>query len=54
MQDRKPVQIAAVPDTEAHYETLYALCDDGSVWFLSQPGLTDAVWRPLPPIPGVK
>jgi hypothetical protein len=50
---RKPVQIAVVPDTYTHYETLYALCDDGSLWFLMQPcaGVDRGEWKPLPPIP---
>ncbi len=34
MMERSPVQIAVVPDTPDYPETVYALCDDGSIWFL--------------------
>lgn len=50
---RKPIQIAAVPssDTEGAYqtnaETLYALCDDGSIWWY----VHGDEWSLLPPIP---
>ena len=42
MQTRRPIQIAIEPPTEVEHviteATLYALCDDGSLWFMQQIG----------------
>lgn len=32
MQNRKIIQIAATPETQDSYHTIYALCDDGTLW----------------------
>jgi hypothetical protein len=49
---RKIVQISAIPDTSTQYETVYALCDDHTVWriVLKEEDL-NPVWVELPPIP---
>jgi hypothetical protein len=46
----KPIQIAVSPEYEGTYERLYVLCDDGSIWLLTEPGIQD-IWRSLPGIP---
>lgn len=44
---RKIIQITSVG---TKYQIgLYALCDDGSVWFLNEADRRD--WRPIPKIP---
>ena len=49
---RKPIQIAAIPYTELSRETLYVLCDDGSLWRMEAAQFTTLrVWERLPPIP---
>lgn len=46
---RKIIQIAARSDGPDYGPLLYALCDDGSVWF-KIPG-KDSAWESFPPIP---
>jgi hypothetical protein len=47
---RKPIQIAVSPEaTENQIGLVYALCDDGTIWFI--PEKSGAEWQPLPPIP---
>lgn len=29
---RRVVQICAIPETDGNYCTVYALCDDGTIW----------------------
>jgi hypothetical protein len=49
---RKPIQIAAIPYTELSRETLYVVCDDGSLWRVEAPQLaTPRTWERLPDIP---
>jgi hypothetical protein len=47
----KVIQIATTPDSDKVYETLFALCDDGSIWHLVSPTTSDGVWTRLPDIP---
>jgi hypothetical protein len=53
MTDRKIIQIACAEagDGEAVGGTLYALADDGSVWFMLDPWKGKAPWKPLPQLP---
>lgn len=47
---RKIIQIAIEPATERYdYTTMYALCDDGSVWFMNVVD-DQKIWRPSPSI----
>jgi hypothetical protein len=48
----KFIQIAAteIPTDDEPTGTLYALADDGSVWFMVDPWLSNARWRKLPVI----
>ena len=34
---RKAIQISTVA-SKGHYETLYALCNDGTIWFMESAG----------------
>lgn len=45
---RKPVQIAAMPESEKYYPTVVALCDDGTMWAYN---FDSKIWSELPPIP---
>ena len=45
---RKIIQIAAIPETKNSFRTVFALCDDGTVWDIFESG--DG-WELLPPIP---
>lgn len=45
---RKIIQIAATPETKNSFRTVFALCDDGTVWDIFESG--DG-WELLPPIP---
>jgi hypothetical protein len=44
---RKIVQITAVPGADNGESSIYALCDDGTLWALSHSGQ----WHELPAIP---
>jgi len=48
---RRIIQIAAVPAGSTNDETLYALADDGSAWFLVLTRLSDRYWIRLPELP---
>jgi hypothetical protein len=50
-QEMKVIQIAATSDTEYAYDTLFALCSDGSIWHLISPTMSSGVWTKLPDIP---
>lgn len=43
--------LSAIPETNHRSEALFALCSDGAIWRMSEPGPT-ARWEQLPPIPG--
>lgn len=45
--ERKIVQIAATPETEKAPRAAYALCDDGTFWFLDE----GFGWYLMPAIP---
>lgn len=49
---RRIIQIAATPDTTDRYVTMYALCDDGTVWNIAwdMRGVPTK-WSPVPPVP---
>ena len=56
MVTRKPIQIAIEPRTDVEHviteATLYALCDDGSLWFMQQIGSSDEwEWSRIVDIP---
>lgn len=51
---RKPMQITAVPETENRFETLYVLCDDGTIWQMYHTMSGDCVWKQVPPIPSTR
>jgi hypothetical protein len=34
---RTPIQLAAIPSAAGTLETLVALCEDGSMWYMSNP-----------------
>lgn len=46
---RKIIQIAIDPSTDEYTGSVYALCDDGTVW--SRQDITNKQWYKLPPIP---
>jgi hypothetical protein len=49
---RKPIQIAAIPLTEAGgRETVYALCEDGSIWRRDERLYNPTQWERVPDIP---
>jgi hypothetical protein len=50
---RKIIQIAATRETENYSPRLYALADDGSLWFLADPDERDTPksWTALPNVP---
>lgn len=51
---RVVVQIAVTAETEWEYATVYALCDDGSVWFsphFPEGKLPVLRWHRVPDIP---
>lgn len=43
-----PVATRKVVQTTATSETLYALCDDGTIWGIFS---LEKGWKPVPPIP---
>lgn len=45
---RKTIQIAAVPETDGNYPGIFALCDDGTIFYLR---LGTDQWHAEPPIP---
>jgi hypothetical protein len=45
---RKVVQIAVAPNTPEKKTTLYALCSDSSIWWISD---CSAFWTQIPPVP---
>jgi hypothetical protein len=45
---RKVVQIAVTPNTPEKKTTLYALCSDSTIWWVSD---YSASWTQIPPIP---
>ena len=45
---RKVVQIAVTPNTPEKKTTLYALCSDSTIWWISD---CSAFWTQIPPIP---
>jgi hypothetical protein len=47
---RKITQIAVSPDTKATFPCLYAVCDDGTVWFMNLER-SRGVWEREEPIP---
>jgi hypothetical protein len=50
MTERKIVQIAVAQGGD--WPTLYALCDDGTLWRHQQPmAMTPTPWARVPPIP---
>ncbi len=46
---RKIIQIATTTGTEGGCDFVYALCDDGTLWYLYNQ--TGATWRDLPDVP---
>lgn len=49
---RRIIQIAATPETENEVACVYALADDGRVWFFANPGKSwPGAWTPLPNLP---
>jgi len=46
---RKIIQIAGAPETNGAYQTLVALCDDGTLWET----YFNRKWQPWAEIPGV-
>lgn len=52
---RKPIQLVLKPDGPgAPLEVLFALCNDGSIWFLAKPlspARSDRAWQRLPDVP---
>jgi hypothetical protein len=46
MRKRKVIQICVIPTTGESMETLYALCDDGTIWFIG-----GSEWIEVPEIP---
>jgi hypothetical protein len=46
----KVIQIAVTPDSDGAYDTLFALRDDGSIWYLVTPTTSDGIWVRLPDI----
>lgn len=55
VQMRKIIQITAIPQSEDWSPTLFALCDDGSLWYMLKPSSSDGRdewdWKPVPRIP---
>lgn len=51
--DRKPISIAAVPETDNFHTQLFALCDDGTIWtnYFNRSLDKWDKWTELPPIP---
>jgi hypothetical protein len=48
---RKVIQIAVAVETATTFYTLYALCDDGSLWARIEAPHKELVWQMLNPIP---
>ena len=48
---RKIVQIAALPETSSQFDTVLALCDDGSLWWLVW--VPEQAWHRFPEIPEI-
>ena len=46
---RRVIQIAVAPAFEDSPEYVYALCDDGTMWWL--PGPVAEAWRGIPDVP---
>jgi hypothetical protein len=49
---RKIVQIAVAAESESFYGKLFALCEDGSVWFALLDGSKELDWKVVSPAPG--
>ena len=43
---RKIIQIETTKENKNNYAVVYALCNDGTVWFLEMSN--DGVWKQLP------
>lgn len=46
-ENRKIIQLAAIPQSDDTLPTLFALCNDGSVWFINK----DHFWLRVEPVP---
>ena len=51
---RKPIQIAAIPETDERAEKLFALCGDGTIWVLKAVFKLEPAWRRVPDIANEK
>ncbi|HMV01681.1 MAG TPA: hypothetical protein PLJ37_01005 [Chitinophagales bacterium] len=50
---RKPIHISVIPlgSNYINDEVIYALCDDGTIWYTSITGTVDYSWTKVNPIP---
>lgn len=49
---RRIIQISAASETEDRYQSVFALCNDGTVWrVVNRPSPEDCYWASFPPIP---
>lgn len=55
MKPRKIVQVATSPENTRMHAGLYALADDGSVWWRRGDFLENTFqWHPVPPLPPIE
>lgn len=50
MEPRKIIQIAATPSTSDEHHMLYALCNDGTLWY-GNGNVNKTEWVPIEPVP---